>query len=54
MKIIKIIVDEKPKIITDCKFLKVGLFIDKCKILNKSVHDVCFTSKCPLRQEVEN
>ena len=50
MKLLKVIVDEKPKIVTDCQFLKVGLFKHKCKLLNKNINEVCFTSKCPLEQ----
>ena len=38
MKLLKVIVDEKPKIVTDCQFLKVGLFKHKCKLLNKNIH----------------
>ena len=50
MKLLKVIVDKKPTTITDCIFLKVGLCRHKCKLLNKNIHEVCFTSKCPLEQ----
>lgn len=55
MKVIKVIVDKKPKKVTDCIFLKVGLFRDgKCRITNKNISDVCFTDKCPLEKNKEN
>lgn len=55
MKLIKVIVDKKPEKVTDCIFLKVGLFRDgKCRITNKNISDVCFTDKCPLEEQKYN
>lgn len=48
MKIIKIIVDEKP-IIPNCMFY--GLCFGRCKLDNKKCWDKCFNNKCPLEVE---
>lgn len=54
MKVIKVVVDKKPKKVTDCIFLMVGLFCNKCKLTNKRIGKVCFTDKCPLEEENQN
>lgn len=51
MKIKKIIVDKLPKSVTECRFLKVGLFFSKCSVLNKNIHVACFTKRCPLEED---
>ena len=45
MKLIKIIVDEMPKTVTDCLFHSAG---GRCKILHKADLNVCFSNRCPL------
>ena len=54
MKIIKVIVDKKPEKVTDCMFLQVGLFCNKCKLTKKRIGKVCFTDNCPLEENKEN
>lgn len=54
MKVIKVVVDKKPKKVTDCIFLMVGLFCNKCKLTNKRIGKVCFTDKCPLEEQEDN
>ena len=54
MKAIKVIVDKKPYKVTDCIFLKVGLFCDKCKLTKQRIGKVCFTDKCPLEEQEDN
>lgn len=51
MKVIKVIVDKKPEKVTDCVFLKVGLFCDKCKLTKQRMGDVCFTDTYPLEEQ---
>lgn len=45
MKLIKIIVDEMPKTVTDCLFHSAW---GRCKILHKADLNVCFSNRCPL------
>lgn len=53
MKVKRILVDKMPEMVTDCIFVKFGIFSMRCRILKKHVFDVCFTDKCPLREEKE-